>query len=112
MNFNINYSKNKDSKETNTESTVNMFIYAVNQKYAAGLEGQLRRVWGRILRKFDEALNDKTDNIELEETEKDFLFQAFAEAKTPPAWSALVMVLEDAIDAERSSRKPNKKAND
>ena len=76
---------------------------AVSQKYKDGLEGQKRRIFGRIQRKIDDAIDNKKDEIELEQAEKDFLRGVFKdEVKLPPLASKYIMVLEDEINALKS----------
>lgn len=84
-------------KVSDRELTADYINYAVNQKHKEGIEGQLRRVWGRIQRKLDDALEQKLDSIDLEEAEKDFIAAAFKESKFPAGLSKFVIVVEDEI---------------
>lgn len=102
--FNVNYNVPKaeqDENFSNVNLTNNYIQYAVKQKYAEGLQGQLRRVWGRIQRKMDAARDDeKNTAAELEASEVDFLKGLFNdEVRFPALASKYVMVLEDSIKA-------------
>ena len=81
------------------ELTLTYLSQAVNQKYEKGLEGSLRRMWGRIQRKFDTAIEANADSIEVETGEIDFLKKAFEIAKFPAFIAKYVQVLEDELDS-------------
>jgi hypothetical protein len=66
--------------------------------HAQGIEGQQRRVFARIQRKLDEAIENKTSEIELEEAEKDLLRKSFRDCKVPAQIAKLFVVLEDEVD--------------
>lgn len=107
FNINIDYKlRENDRKDAegnavevnNREITFNYISYAVNKKYDKGLEGQLRRLWGRIQRKFDAAIDDKKNEVELETSELDFITKAINECNFLPAMSRYIEHLEDEIE--------------
>lgn len=77
--------------------TADYIGHAVSQKYPEGLKGQLRRVYGRIQRKLDQAIEDDAASIKLEDGEKDFILDCFKDVKFPFNVAKFVMVLEDEI---------------
>lgn len=86
----------------NTEKAITLtcdyLISAVNMKHKDGLEGQLRRVFGRIQRKCDEAIEKDYDALELEDSEFDLIEECFEEAKFPPILAKYINVLEEEIE--------------
>lgn len=82
---------------SNRELTLDYINYAVTNAYPNGIEGKMRRVWGRIQRKFDTAIDFQAEDIELEETEKDFIKDSFKDSKFPSGIAKFVVVLEDEI---------------
>jgi hypothetical protein len=87
-----------DIRKTNSELTENYILHAVNDTHPKGLEGQLRRVFARLQRKLDEAIDSGTDTIELEKAEQDLLRKSFNECKVTPALAKYFVVLEDEIE--------------
>ena len=102
MLINIDYkqpiSKQGELRLSNSEITQNYIQYAVLQTYKDGLEGQLRRILGRIQRKLDEAIENKKDEIELEQAEIDFIKKSFKDIKTPVELSKYFVLLEDEVE--------------
>jgi hypothetical protein len=84
------------------EATANYLEAAVASAHPQGLEGQQRRVWGRIQRTLDAALDSKATDIEIEQAGLEFLKKALKECKIPPSLSKYFIVLEDEIDRERA----------
>jgi len=104
LDLNINFNvpeKEQDENFSNVNLAINYIVYAVKQRYQDGLEGQRRRIWGRMQRKMDAALEkDAETKINLESAEVDFLKGLFTdELRFPAAASKYVVVLEDAIRA-------------
>ena len=93
--LNLKYAVKNNTAEQNKSMTLDYITYAVNKKYEKGLEGQLRRMWGRIQRRFDDAIENKIDEIELEDTEFDFVKKAFSECEYPSVISKYINILED-----------------
>mgnify|MGYP003146073541 CR=1 FL=1 len=95
------YAKEDNKINGPQELTYNYITMAINGKYAQGLSGQKKRVWGRIQRKFDIMVdgNGKDTIVELEESEIDFIKSAFNDdsVKFPVSIAKYVMVAEDAI---------------
>lgn len=81
------------------EMTVDYITFATNQAFPEGLDGQKRRVFGRIDRKLQNALKEQLDEIELEEAEKDFLKEVFLrkDPKFRADLARFVIILEDEI---------------
>lgn len=79
--------------------TLHYITFAVTDAHKQGLEGQQRRIFGRIQRKLDEAVDKDIEEIELEKAEKDFLRKAFEACKCPAQQSKYFVVLENEIEA-------------
>jgi hypothetical protein len=97
LDYKFKYSDEELKKldEVKANVTVNYIHIAVSQKYPDGLDGQLRRVWGRIQRKFDDAFISNQYDIVLEEAEKDFIKKAFETCKYPTNVATYVNLFED-----------------
>jgi hypothetical protein len=110
LNIDIDYKRTAEEIEqsglNNKELTENYLNWAVSSFYKDGLEGQKRRIWGRIQRKIDDAV-EGNGKVELETAEKEFLVEAMKGAKFPAGISKFVMILEDVLLKEESE-KPNK----
>ena len=89
----------RKGKTTPAEMTEDYLVYSVNGAYPQGMEGQLRRIWGRIQRKLFAAIESKNYVIELEAKEVDLLKKSLASAKFPAIFSKYVTILEDAINS-------------
>jgi 2-succinyl-5-enolpyruvyl-6-hydroxy-3-cyclohexene-1-carboxylate synthase len=100
LKVNLNYSRDEKDVEvtSNQELTANYVYFAVKQKYKEGLDSQWRRTWARIQRKFDDAIDNKTEEIDFEQGELDFIRAAFKDAKFPPDLSKYVVILEDELE--------------
>lgn len=85
----------KDLDATKTDVTLNYLASAINSKYKDGLEGQKRRLWGRIQRKFETMEETKVYELELEVAEVDFIKDAFKDAKYPANMAVTVSYFED-----------------
>lgn len=96
MDLNLDYKRKPADVEafSNSELTSYYVNYAVNQN-KEGFEGQKRRVWGRIQRKFDDAILDKKDTVDINQDELDFIREAFKSAKFPPELSMYVIILDE-----------------
>ena len=81
--------------EQNSDITFDYITYAVDKKYPEGLDGQMRRIYGRIVKKLEDAIEKKTYKVVFEEAEKDFIKKAFNEAKYPVKVAKHVNVFED-----------------
>lgn len=100
INFNLGLSeKENPEKQSEQEITYNWVLYAVAKKYEKGLKGQLLRVFGRLQRKFEEAIDNKADEIQLEEVEKDLIKKSFCdETEFPPYSSKIVTVIMQEVE--------------
>lgn len=98
LNYNVPESKNGDDVTRGTELTADYINHAVSNAHQQGLEGQQRRIYGRIQRKLDEAIETDAEEIALEQAESDFLRKAFEACKVPSVIAKYFVVLEDAIE--------------
>ncbi len=64
-----------------------------------GLDGQKRRVWGRIQRKIADVVEAGKKLVELDPTEVAMLKEAFAKGTFGPQYSKYVVILEDIINS-------------
>lgn len=87
------------TKEQNIETTCNLISAAVNKAHPEGFDGNggLRRVWGRLQRKMEAAMDNNTNEIEMDEAEADLIKKALTNAKMPLQWSKYINLLEDAL---------------
>lgn len=101
LNLNISYNPNHlPEGDTNISMTSRLVQHAVNTHYKDGLKGQMLRTYGRIQKKIDEAVENKVNDIKLEESEKDLIKKAIDEVSFHPALAGLVMALQDGIFTE------------
>ena len=103
MNINLDYKipDNERGGFSNAELTRNYLLQAVAAVHPQGIGGQKNRIWGRIQRKVDDAIDEKKDTIDLEKAEIEFLRKdVFSKDPTVhPAASKYFTVLEDEIDS-------------
>ena len=102
--------KENTEKISNQEITWNWIQYACMQKYPStrdqsgqmtgGMGRTTLRIWGRIQRKFDEAIEKNLDSIESEEAEKDLLKKLFGgeDIKFPVGSAKIVSMIQDEVD--------------
>lgn len=104
----LDYKRTAKAEEevSNAELTVDYINYAVKTKHKEGLNGSMRRMWGRIQRKFDAAIENEEKSVDLEDSELDFVFEAFKDTKYDTSIAKYVDVLEDYL---QSKREPEKK---
>lgn len=98
LDYKIPETKNGDDVKRGTELTAEYINFAVGNAHQQGLEGQQRRIYGRVQRKMDQAIEDGSEEIELEKAECDLLRKAFESCKVPAAVAKYFVVLEDAIE--------------
>jgi len=75
--------------------TVSYLEGGVNLVNAKGLDGEKRRIFGRTQRKLDEALENKKNEVELEDAEFDLLNDCFKKATFDALLSKHLLVLEE-----------------
>ena len=98
INIGIDYQVKDGAPEAYRGMTYDYISYAINKKYEKGLEGQLRRIWGRIQTKFADAIDGGNDSVELEESEFDLIEKAFKECSYSPHLSRYINILEKELD--------------
>lgn len=93
------FKKNKEAEEkelTDSELTKDYLYNAIISTYPR-MKGQMRRVFGRIQRAVDEAINTGKDEIELDDAGKELIRKSFETAEFSAHLSKYVIVLEDEI---------------
>ncbi len=87
------------AKVSNVQLTIDYLNFFVNSAFKEGLKGQMSRIWGRIQRKLDDAEVKKSESIEVEEAEKDFLKKAIENENVlyPSTLSKYFVTFEDEI---------------
>lgn len=102
MKINLDYKRSEEAIKaiTNSGLTLNYIEYAVESAHKNGLSGSQRRIYGRIQRKIDRAIEDEQDSVELEQAEKDFLRDAFRSSNFPANAAKYVVILEEEIQNE------------
>lgn len=98
LDYKLPPAKPGESQQGPIETTANYFDAAVSSAHPQGLEGQMRRIYGRIQRKIDAAADESLEFIELEKAEADFLRVAFEKCKIPASFSKYFTVLEDEVE--------------
>lgn len=102
MQLSVDYKKigPEKEKESNMQTTANIISYAIQTMYKDGLDGNggLRRTYGRIQRKLDQALQDESNVIDLETAEIEMIKKSIQTVTLPTQWSKFVIFLEDGID--------------
>lgn len=100
LHLDLPYKLPADSKEDINELTATYVQSAINLKYPQGLEGQVRRLWGRVQRKIDSALEEKKNEVELEDSEFDFIKKAVLDEtiKFPAHIAKYINVLEEELE--------------
>lgn len=98
--INLDYKRSAEDikKISNSNITLDYLTYAVSQTFSNGLDGQKRRTWGRIQRKLDEAIDNNSETIELEEAEVYFLKTIFKDITFIPHLAKFVVILEDELE--------------
>jgi hypothetical protein len=111
LDYKFKYSEEelKNLDATKNDVTLNYLAVAINSKYKDGLEGQKRRIWGRIQKKFADIEESKVYEIEIEEAEKDFILDAFKEAKYPANMSSIVTYFEEEFIEKMTAKKEEDK---
>lgn len=121
LNLNYKFKQQTDSQGkvineiTSQQLTYNYISYAVNVMHKDGLTRSISRIWGRIQDKFEDAMENKADEVELDIAEKEFIVKSFkdAEDKFPAQDSRYINVLEDEIDKLKEEMKePKEKKKD
>lgn len=100
LKLDLDYQRNKQQeKELSSIGLSSNYIhFAVAQVHQQGLKGQLRRVWGRLQRKLESAVQDNLNSIILDEDEQKLVISSFADVSFPPDLAKYVIVLEDEIE--------------
>ena len=88
---------------SNAALTEDYISFAVKAHYK-DLDSQWRRVWGRIQRKIDAAIDSESHEMELDQSELDFILVAIKAAKFDANLSKFVVVLEDALEALKNAK--------
>lgn len=106
LQIDLDYRRPADMAEAkpNSEITENYIGAAVQSAYPQGLEGQLRRIYGRLQRKLDSAIEQEESAIELEEAEKDFLRKVIDKCTIPANVAKYFLVLEEEIERATSRK--------
>lgn len=77
---------------------MNILALAATTAHERGLEGQLRRLYGRVQRKIEEAVDENREDVELEINEFDFIKKAVEHGRFAPSIAKFVEVVENEID--------------
>lgn len=112
MKFKVNLKYNSKDESTGAQqTTANFIIGAVHSKNEKGLDGDHRRIFGRIQDKLDDAIDNKLEYIDLERAEYDLIVRALKEARLPAIMSSNLVILEDELEdcLKRDKAKDDKK---
>ena len=113
--FKMKDSKDEEGKlvpaDSNQTTCLNIIYYAVSDKFSekkntpqgeqvvSTLSGSQGRMWGRIQTKFEDAIDTKAKNIDLETSEIEFIKSAMEKATFPVVWFKWTILIEDALAA-------------
>lgn len=113
FNLNLDYKRKDEAKEkmSDAEITADYLEFAVRNVYEKGLEGQKRRIFGRLQRKMDAAIESKEYVIDIEQAEFDLIKKAFNEATFDGALSKYVNVLDDYLESLKFEEAPKEEKN-
>jgi len=102
MDINIEYNRplSEEKAVSNAELTENYINSATQMFYKDGLDGQKRRIFGRIQHKLDDALTTKNYEVDFEAAELDFISNVAEKVNFPAHLSRYFVCLEDAIKVE------------
>lgn len=103
LNLDIPYVVRGETDLSMSEITRNFIETCVVAKYSAGLDGQLRRQFGRIQRKIDNCISDNSSVVQLDDSEFDFIYRCVFDAKLPAITACNVLLLEEAFDLAKNS---------
>lgn len=114
MNINLDYKRPEPKPTdppfpTNAELTVEYITYATRIVYPQGFNSASKqRTFGRLQRKMDDALDSKSNEIDLADDEKEMLIDVFSklEGRFPIELSKYVVVLMDEINAPTIAKTP------
>lgn len=90
--------KNNPNKTSVQECLLNWSLYALDKSYGSELKGQTLRTVNRLMKKLQDAADNKLEKIELEESEKDVMRKCFSDTIGFPVGAASVVVaIQDEI---------------
>lgn len=89
-------------KEKNIVTTTTIIEVAMAKAHPEGFDGNgpMRRMWGRLLKKFDTAVEADINELDLEDAEVDLIKKALLSAKLPLQWSNMITMLEEALESK------------
>lgn len=100
--INLEYKRKQEAVEkmSDSELTLDYIQFAVKASHPNGLSGTQRRMFGRIQRKFESAIEEGIPSIDLDTSEFDFIKSSFFNEKTlyESTLSKYVNILEDEIE--------------
>lgn len=88
-----------ENKEAPADATLftNYVGYVVNKAFEGGMNGDKRRLYNRLLEKFDKAIDEKSETVVVNNYEYLFLKDAFEKAVVEPANTMMVTKVENGI---------------
>lgn len=100
LDLEIDYKRDEEAikKISNINLTNDYLNYAIQKHYKDGLEGQMKRIVGRLLRKIDDALDTKPHKVKLEPAELDIIKKAFDKVSVPSEIVKYWIVLEEIVE--------------
>lgn len=94
MKVNLDFKLKEDQNPDKTipqEILFNWLTYGVSKSNLDGLKGGALRTWNRVVRKFEDAIDAKSEEIEFEESEKDIIRQGFSDNVSFPLNAAKIV---------------------
>lgn len=105
----VNLPYKKPDETDARDLTLALLTIGASSKYKKELDGQKRRIFGRIQRFLDEAIEKQADFIEVETAEFEFIKKLLGDDVSYPAIEAQnVLLLEDEIERVSDELKKEK----
>lgn len=98
LKLNLDYKMPAASTQSSSEVTANYIDAAVASSHRDGLEGQMRRVFARLQRKIDTAIETGVYEVELEAAERDLLRKSFNNCTISAALAKYFVILDSEVE--------------
>jgi hypothetical protein len=99
MKLNIDYRRTEAqiAATSNVGLTCDYIEYAITKKYPT-LKGQMLRVFSRLQRKFEDAVEKNLESIELDATEIDMIKESFKDVEAESRLAKYMVILMEEVD--------------
>jgi len=100
LNLNLPYKRSQEAtaQSSNVDFTALLIGLAVESANEKGLEGKSRRVFGRLQRKLDAAIDASQESVEVEDAELDLINDSLKRARFLARQSKHVLLIEEELE--------------